>query len=48
VVIEGVAPAVDGGRFAVKRIVGHEVVVRPTVADGHDVVVAGPLVAGRQ
>ena len=39
VVIEGVAPAVDGGRFAVKRIVGDEVVVEADCfADGHDVV----------
>ena len=50
VVIEGVAPAVDGGRFAVKRIVGDEVVVEADCfADGHDVVACvGPLVAGRQ
>ncbi len=39
VVIEGVAPAVDGGRFAVKRIVGDEVVIEADCfADGHDVV----------
>ncbi|HWP63106.1 MAG TPA: alpha-1,4-glucan--maltose-1-phosphate maltosyltransferase [Candidatus Binatia bacterium] len=37
VVIEGVAPAVDGGRFPVKRILGDVVVVEADVfADGHD------------
>ncbi len=41
VVIEGVQPAVDCGRFAVKRVVGDEVVVGAAVfADGHDVVEA--------
>ncbi len=36
-VIEGIAPAVDGGRFAVKRIVGDRVtVVADCFADGHD------------
>ena len=36
-VIEAVTPAVDGGRFAVKRIVGDSVVVEADChADGHD------------
>jgi starch synthase (maltosyl-transferring) len=37
VVIEGVAPEIDGGRFAVKRTVGDVVKVQAFVfADGHD------------
>lgn len=41
VVIEGVWPHVDGGRFPVKRVVGERVVVEADVfADGHDVVAA--------
>lgn len=37
VVIEGVDPEIDGGRFPVKRIVGDEVVVEADIfADGHD------------
>ncbi len=41
VAIEGVRPQVDGGRFAVKRIVGDEVVVEADVfADGHEEIVA--------
>jgi starch synthase (maltosyl-transferring) len=37
VVIEGVEPEVDGGRFAIKRTVGEEVRVRADIyADGHD------------
>ncbi len=44
VVIEGVEPKVDGGRFAVKRIVGDRVDVRADVfADGHDQVAARVL-----
>ncbi|MBC8057190.1 MAG: alpha-1,4-glucan--maltose-1-phosphate maltosyltransferase, partial [Rhizobiales bacterium] len=40
-VIENVQPAVDGGRFAIKRIVGDTVVVEADCfADGHDVVAA--------
>lgn len=36
-VIEGVTPEIDGGRFAVKRVVGDIVVVEADVfADGHD------------
>jgi starch synthase (maltosyl-transferring) len=39
VVIENIQPAVDGGRFAAKRIVGDSVVVEADCfADGHDVV----------
>ena len=39
VVIESVAPSVDGGRFPIKRIVGDTVVVEADCfADGHDVV----------
>jgi starch synthase (maltosyl-transferring) len=37
VVIEGVEPEVDGGRFAIKRTLGEEVRVRADIyADGHD------------
>src|SRR5690242_19853131 len=40
VVIEGVTPEVDGGRFAAKRIVGDRVNVEADAfADGHDVIV---------
>ncbi len=39
VVIESVAPCVDGGRFAVKRTIGERVIVQADVfADGHDAV----------
>jgi starch synthase (maltosyl-transferring) len=39
VVIESIQPAVDGGRFPIKRIVGDAVVVEADCfADGHDVV----------
>src|SRR5262245_39746715 len=38
VVIEAVRPRVDAGRFAIKRIVGDEVVVEADIfADGHEV-----------
>ncbi|CAN5756296.1 alpha-1,4-glucan--maltose-1-phosphate maltosyltransferase [soil metagenome] len=41
VVIENVQPAVDAGRFPIKRIVGDDVVVEADCfADGHDVVAA--------
>jgi starch synthase (maltosyl-transferring) len=44
VVIEGLSPAVDGGRFAVKRVLGDEVVVEADCfADGHDVVACSLL-----
>ncbi|HET6493313.1 MAG TPA: maltotransferase domain-containing protein, partial [Burkholderiales bacterium] len=37
VVIEAVSPAVDGGRFPIKRIVGDRVTVEADIfADGHD------------
>jgi starch synthase (maltosyl-transferring) len=40
-VIEQVQPAIDGGRFPIKRVVGESVVVEGDVfADGHDVVAA--------
>jgi starch synthase (maltosyl-transferring) len=40
VVIEGVKPEVDGGRFPVKRVVGETVTVEADAfADGHDAVV---------
>lgn len=39
VIIEGVAPEIDGGRFPVKRTIGEQVVVEADVfADGHDCV----------
>ena len=41
VVVEGLTPQVDCGRFPVKRVVGDEVEVRADVfADGHDAVAA--------
>ncbi len=44
VVVEGVHPEVDAGRFPVKRVVGEEVVVSADVhADGHDVLAAALL-----
>jgi len=37
VVIDKIGPEVDGGRFAVKRIVGEDLVVEADiVVDGHD------------
>ncbi|ANQ84914.1 putative glucanohydrolase [Azoarcus olearius] len=40
-VVEGVTPQVDGGRFAVKRSLGEDLVVEADCfADGHDAVVA--------
>jgi starch synthase (maltosyl-transferring) len=37
VIIEGVSPAIDCGRFAIKRVVGEEVVVEADAfTDGHD------------
>src|SRR6476620_316595 len=47
VVIEGVHPEIDGGRFPIKRVVGDSVVVEADVfADGHDTV-AGALLYRR-
>jgi starch synthase (maltosyl-transferring) len=44
IVIEAVAPAVDGGRFAVKRVAGDSVTVAADIfADGHDVLGAALL-----
>jgi len=41
VVVEGVTPEIDSGRFPIKRIVGDVVVVEADVfADGHDQVIA--------
>src|SRR5438093_13758825 len=41
VVIEGIQPEIDGGRFPIKRAVGETVDVTATIfADGHDVLVA--------
>jgi len=41
VIIEGVAPQVDCGRYPIKRVVGEEVIVEADIfADGHDVVSA--------
>ena len=38
IVIEGVTPEIDGGRFPIKRIVGDRVVIEVDIfADGHDV-----------
>ena len=44
VIVEGVLPQVDGGRFPIKRTVGEEVVVTADIfADGHDVLAAALL-----
>lgn len=44
VVIEGVEPQVDGGRFPIKRTIGEKVQVRADIyADGHDVLRAALL-----
>src|SRR5437764_3039178 len=41
VVIEGVTPEIDGGRFPAKRIVGDQVVVEADIfTDGHDAISA--------
>ncbi|MGH9423880.1 MAG: maltotransferase domain-containing protein, partial [Thermoanaerobaculia bacterium] len=41
VIIEGIAPCVDDGRFPAKRVVGDVVVVEADIfADGHDVLSA--------
>jgi starch synthase (maltosyl-transferring) len=47
VVVEGVTPQVDGGRFAAKRVVGEVLEVEADVfADGHDLVAAALWVRG--
>jgi starch synthase (maltosyl-transferring) len=44
IVIEGVEPEIDGGRFPIKRIVNDKVVVEADIlADGHDVLSAALL-----
>lgn len=44
VVIEGLEPEIDGGRFSIKRTVGERVVVRADIhADGHEVLDAAVL-----
>src|SRR5947207_13629285 len=41
VVIENLAPLVDGGRYPVKRVIGEDLIVEADVfKDGHDVVAA--------
>src|SRR4051794_15011291 len=41
IIIEGVRPEIDDGRFPIKRTVGEEVVVEADIfAEGHDVIVA--------
>ncbi len=45
IAIEGVAPEIGGGRFAVKRAAGEELVVEADIfCDGHDVIAAAVLV----
>ena len=49
VVIEGVSPAVDGGRFPAKRTVGDQVRVEADIfTDGHDAIAASLLVHREQ
>ena len=44
VVVEAVAPEIDGGRFAIKRTPGEQVIVEADVyADGHDTLGAAVL-----
>ncbi|HYG36208.1 MAG TPA: alpha-1,4-glucan--maltose-1-phosphate maltosyltransferase, partial [Clostridia bacterium] len=44
VIIEGVSPEIDGGRFPIKRVPGEKVVVEADIyADGHDVLAAALL-----
>lgn len=41
VIIEGVKPEIDCGRFPIKRVVGEEVIVEADIyADGHDIISA--------
>jgi starch synthase (maltosyl-transferring) len=41
IVIEHIAPSVDGGRFAAKRVIGEPVIVEADVfSDGHEILVA--------
>src|SRR5436309_2183905 len=40
-VIENLSPLVDGGRYAIKRVIGEDLVVEADIfKDGHDVVAA--------
>ena len=44
VIIEGISPAVDGGRYPIKRVVGESVTVEADLfADGHDLLSAALL-----
>ncbi len=44
VIIEGITPAVDGGRFAAKRTVGDQVRIEADIfTDGHDEIAASLL-----
>lgn len=43
IVIEGVRPSVEAGRYAIKRTVGERVVAADILADGHDVLSASLL-----
>jgi starch synthase (maltosyl-transferring) len=44
VVIEGVTPEIDAGRFPIKRIIGDETVVEADIfTDGHDALAAALL-----
>jgi starch synthase (maltosyl-transferring) len=41
VILEGVEPEIDGGRFPIKRVIGEEVIVGADIhADGHDALAA--------
>src|SRR5829696_1502555 len=41
VIIEGVHPEIDGGRFPIKRTIGEDVIVAADIfAEGHDVLAA--------
>ena len=49
VVIEGVHPEIDSGRFPIKRVIGDSVVVEADVfADGHDAVAGAVLYRGAE
>jgi len=44
VIIEGLEPEIDGGRFLIKRVIGESVVVEADIfADGHDAISASLL-----
>ena len=44
VIIEGLEPEIDGGRFPIKRVIGESVVVEADIfADGHDAISASLL-----